>query len=67
MEELKDGSVQTIMTSPPYFNQRNYGYDEQIGLEENIADTYFYVFDNIPDGNLNVLDIVVLIDIILEN
>ena len=36
MSELSDGSVQTIMTSPPYFNQRNYGYDGQIGLEQTI-------------------------------
>ncbi len=25
MDELDDGCIQTIMTSPPYYNQRNYG------------------------------------------
>lgn len=30
---LADGSVHAIVTSPPYFNLRSYGYAEQIGLE----------------------------------
>jgi site-specific DNA-methyltransferase (adenine-specific) len=32
--KFEDDSIQTIITSPPYFNMRNYGNDEQIGLEE---------------------------------
>lgn len=31
---LPDGSVQTVVTSPPYFGLRDYGHDGQIGLEE---------------------------------
>lgn len=31
---LPDRSVQTCVTSPPYFGLRNYGHDCQIGLEE---------------------------------
>lgn len=30
---LEAGSVQTCVTSPPYFGLRNYGHDDQIGLE----------------------------------
>lgn len=30
---LDAGSVQTCVTSPPYFGLRDYGHDEQIGLE----------------------------------
>lgn len=30
---LEDGSVQTCVTSPPYFWLRDYGHDGQIGLE----------------------------------
>lgn len=32
--ELPDNSVQTCVTSPPYYNLRDYGVDGQIGLEE---------------------------------
>ena len=31
---LEAGSVQTCVTSPPYFGLRDYGHDDQIGLEE---------------------------------
>lgn len=30
---LPEGSVHTCVTSPPYFGLRNYGHDDQIGLE----------------------------------
>jgi DNA modification methylase len=30
---LPAGSVQTCVTSPPYFGLRDYGHDGQIGLE----------------------------------
>lgn len=29
-----DESIQTIITSPPYFNMRNYGMEGQVGLED---------------------------------
>jgi len=32
-KELPDGCVHTIITSPPYWNQRDYGADGQLGLE----------------------------------
>jgi site-specific DNA-methyltransferase (adenine-specific) len=32
---LPDGFVHTIITSPPYWGQRNYGVDGQLGLEPN--------------------------------
>jgi DNA modification methylase len=38
MDELEDQSVQMIMTSPPYFRQRNYGVENQIGLEKDLDD-----------------------------
>ena len=34
MRLLPDDSVHTCVTSPPYFNLRNYGIDGQIGLED---------------------------------
>lgn len=34
MQSLPDQSIQTCVTSPPYFGLRNYGNDKQIGLEE---------------------------------
>lgn len=33
MRTLADGSVQTCVTSPPYFGLRDYGHEGQIGLE----------------------------------
>lgn len=33
MRTLEAGSVQTCVTSPPYFGLRDYGHDGQIGLE----------------------------------
>ena len=33
LAELPDGSVQTCITSPPYWGLRDYGHDGQIGLE----------------------------------
>lgn len=34
LASLPEGSVQTCITSPPYFGLRNYGVDGQIGLEQ---------------------------------
>lgn len=34
LAELSDGSVRTCVTSPPYFGLRDYGENDQIGLEE---------------------------------
>jgi len=34
MNTLPDGCIQTCVTSPPYFGLRDYGKEDQIGLEE---------------------------------
>lgn len=34
LKTLETGSVNCCITSPPYYNLRDYGMDEQIGLEE---------------------------------
>lgn len=34
--DVADDSVDCVITSPPYFQLRNYGRDEQIGLEANV-------------------------------
>ncbi len=36
LRELPDHSVDCIITSPPYFNARNYGHDSQLGLEPSV-------------------------------
>jgi DNA modification methylase len=38
LASLPDQSVQCVVTSPPYFGLRDYGIDEQIGLEESPAE-----------------------------
>lgn len=35
---LKNNSVQMVATSPPYFGLRDYGEDNQIGLEKSVSD-----------------------------
>ena len=34
LKELDSESVQTCVTSPPYWGLRDYGHDDQLGLEE---------------------------------
>ena len=34
MSELNDGEVQTIFTSPPYWNKRTYSKEEGLGNEK---------------------------------
>jgi hypothetical protein len=36
LRELPSASVDYVITSPPYFNVRNYGHDGQIGLEPTV-------------------------------
>lgn len=38
LESMPDESVQTVVTSPPYWSLRDYGIDGQIGLEESVYD-----------------------------
>ena len=37
LQELSTGSVDTVVTSPPYFLLRNYGVDGQLGAEQTVA------------------------------
>lgn len=38
MSKMKENFIQSIITSPPYFNLRDYGNDNQIGIENNFND-----------------------------
>lgn len=38
LRDVAEESVQTVVTSPPYYGLRNYGVDGQIGLEESVGD-----------------------------
>ena len=38
LRSLPDNCVQCTVTSPPYYNLRNYGVEGQIGLEETFAE-----------------------------
>lgn len=38
LQSLPDGLFQTIVTSPPYWGLRDYGFEGQIGQEENYKD-----------------------------
>lgn len=38
LKELPPSSVDTIITSPPYYALRDYGHPDQLGLEANIGD-----------------------------
>lgn len=38
LRKMEDDSVNLIITSPPYYNLRDYGVDGQIGLEETVEE-----------------------------
>jgi len=38
IKELEDNSIDCVVSSPPYFGLRDYGVDEQFGLERNYKD-----------------------------
>ena len=38
LPSLPDKLVQCVVTSPPYFNLRDYGVEGQIGLEDSVED-----------------------------
>jgi DNA modification methylase len=38
LSEIEDGSIDCVVTSPPYFWLRDYGVDGQIGLEDTIEE-----------------------------
>lgn len=38
LDGIADGSVRTIVTSPPYYGLRDYGEDAQLGAEESVHD-----------------------------
>lgn len=38
LAELSPSSVDTVITSPPYFGVRNYGHDQQLGAEPSVDD-----------------------------
>lgn len=59
LREMPESSVHMVMTSPPYWQQRDYGAEGQIGLEESLPEyieTLVSVGEEIrrvlrPDGN----------------
>ncbi len=36
MSEVEDNSIQSIITSPPYFQMRDYGNDDELGQEDDV-------------------------------
>lgn len=52
--ELKDGSVASVVTSPPYWRQRDYQHPGQIGQEET-PEEYARVMAEVFDGVRRVL------------
>jgi len=38
LKQMPDGSINCVVTSPPYFNLRDYGVNGQIGLEKSYKD-----------------------------
>ncbi|MGW3038488.1 DNA-methyltransferase [Kitasatospora sp. NPDC001159] len=38
LANLADGSINTVVTSPPYWAARDYGHDGQLGLEDDVDD-----------------------------
>jgi DNA modification methylase len=56
LKELPDQSIQTVITSPPYFGLRDYGVDGQIGMEatpeayvNNLVEIFRHVWQKLRD------------------
>lgn len=55
--ELKDKSINCVVTSPPYFRLRDYGHEKQLGIEEtpeefinNLCDLFDKIKPKLTDG-----------------
>ncbi len=64
LSNIEPGSVQTCITSPPYFGLRDYGHEEQLGLEQtpdeyvaNMVDVFRGVRDALADDGTLWLNI----------
>ena len=65
MDEIPDKSIRLIVTSPPYFNAKNYDHQDQIGRSSNFYEDYISSMDPVwrecfrvlkPNGKLcNIL------------
>ena len=49
VSELKDGEVQTIFTSPPYWNKRKYSEEEGLGNEKTSEEFVINLSENLRD------------------
>jgi DNA modification methylase len=49
MSELKDGEVQTIFTSPPYWNKRKYSEEEGLGNEKTSEEFIINLSEHLRD------------------
>ena len=49
MSELKDGEVQTIFTSPPYWNKRKYSEEEGLGNEKTSEEFVINLSEHLRD------------------
>jgi len=54
LADLPAESVHSVMTSPPYWNLRDYGHDDQLGLEPD-SDDYVQNIADVMDGVKRVL------------
>lgn len=54
LNKIKEDSIDCMITSPPYWNLRDYGMEGQLGLEETI-DEYIYKLCNVFDNVKRVL------------
>jgi len=48
LADLPESSVHCVMTSPPYFQLRDYSVDGQIGLEDSLDE---YISELVSRGN----------------
>ena len=49
MSELKEGEVQTIFTSPPYWNKRTYSEEKGLGNEKNSEEFVVNLSEHLRD------------------
>jgi DNA modification methylase len=70
MSEVEDGTVQSVITSPPYWDLKDYGHEDQIGTSDESYELYHDRMDEVWSECYDVLrddgTIWIVVDTVME-
>jgi site-specific DNA-methyltransferase (adenine-specific) len=71
MDRINDGTVQSVVTSPPYWNLKDYGHDDQIGTADESYEKYHSRMEAVWSECYDVLKsdgtMWIVVDTVMEN